>query len=103
MGFGVEAVGQNFTEGNSLIAALCAYQIKHKIIFYKFPHYLATHAARGELTGDLAVFAAADSDGCKFPMAIVHRLEKCVSFSANGRGKGCVFNIAALIDRTVFT
>ena len=99
----METMGQNFAERNSLIAALCAYQINHKIILNKFPHYLAAYAARGELTGDLAVFAAADGDGGKFPMAIVHCLENGVSFSADGGGKGCVFNIAALVYRAVFT
>ena len=101
MQLGTEAVGQDIRKGRLFPAILPCYHIDFEIILTEFPHHLPANAARGKCPGDLTALAAANSDGSKAAVSIVNSLKEGGPFSADGGGKGSIFNVAALIDCAV--
>ena len=103
MGVCPEAVRQKLSQCDGVITAIFAYQIDGKVIIAKFPHDLPADTTRGKLAGNDAILATADRNGGEFPVAVKNGFEECGAFCADSRGKGCVFDVAALIYGAVFT
>ena len=101
MHFWVKTMRKKLRKGYCFIRALSAYHINHKVIRTKFPHHLSAHAAGRERPSDLTVFSAANGDGPEIPVSVIHRLEKSRAFRAVGRAIGGIFNVAALVHRSV--
>ena len=99
--FGGKTVRQQLGKGQSLVRIVRACQIDDKIVLAEFPHDLPADTAGGKMTGDDPVLAAADRNGRKLPMPVIHRFEKGCALGTNGGGEGSVLYIAALIDCAV--
>ena len=99
---GAEAVGQKIGKGQSIVP-VGPHQIHGKVILAELPHHLPADTAGRESAGEMAVFAAADGNGGKIPAAVGDGLEEGGTLGADRRGKGCVFDVAALIDGAVGT
>ena len=102
MFFGTEAKGQNLCQCPGHIT-IGIHHVDDKVIVTEFPHHLTAHAAGRKLAFDDTVFAAADGDGHEIPVAVVDRLEKGGALGAVGRAVGRIFDITALVDRSVCT
>ena len=95
-------MGQQICKRHGFIP-LCADDIDQEIILAEFPHNLAANAAGRECAGDYAILAAANRNGLKVTMSIVNSLKEGSALGAIGRAIGCVFNVAALVDRSIGT
>ena len=97
---GAEAVRQELGQG-ALLIALDIHHVNEEFVAAEFPHHLAADPAGRKNTGDHTVLAAADSDGNKIPVAVVHRLEERGALGAVGWAVGGVFDVAALVNGAV--
>ena len=73
MFFRLETEGQKLGKGGGFKTAVGTDHIYYKIISAELSLHLPANAAGRECTGDVAVLAAADSDGGKVSVAVVHR------------------------------
>ena len=94
-----EAKRKQLGQGTGLIGVIYIHHVDQKIVLAELPHHLPADAAGREHTGNDAVLTAADSDGHEVPVAVIDGLEESGALGADGGGKGCVLDIAALVHR----
>ena len=95
-------MGQDICQSHNFIPIL-VHQVENEVIFAEFPHHLAAYTAGRKLAFDDPILAAADGDSLEIPMTVIDRFEECGALGADGGGKGCVLNIAALIHSAIGT
>ena len=98
---GGKTQGEKLSQPLELPGSVGAGQIYGEIPAAKLGHYLAADAAGGEVACDDAVLAAADGNGGKISAAVTDCFEYGGAFSADCRGEGGVFDVAALVNGAV--
>ena len=101
MGFGAEAVRQQFYKCPFRIDTVFSHQINLEVILAELPHHLAADTAGRKHIRNHPVLSAADGDGGKRPFPVVNGLKKGGALGAVGSAIGAVFDIAAAVDLPV--
>ena len=98
--FGTEAERKDFRQCPCFVTVRVNH-IDDKIVLAEFPHDLTANTTGRKSAGNDAILAAADRNGHEIPLTIVDCLEEGRALSAVGGAVGCIFDVAALIDRSI--